>query len=104
MDAVVAWPRLIQLIEPHYREAVKGRKPMPLEVMLRIYCLQQWYGLSDPAAEERLYDSEAMRRFAGLELGEDEIPGEITILKFHHFQEKHQLTDLLFVDINTYLQ
>jgi transposase, IS5 family len=56
MDQVIPWTRLVDLIEPHYPKAGKGRTPMALEVMLRIYCLQQWYGLSDPAAEESLYD------------------------------------------------
>jgi transposase, IS5 family len=104
MDQVVPWARLINLIEPHYPKAGKGRTPMPLEVMLRIYCLQQWYGLSDPAAEESLYDIESMCRFAGLELGEDASPDETTILKFRHLLEKHLLTDALFVEIKAHLQ
>jgi len=65
------------LIEPHYLKGLKGRKPMPLEVMLRIYFLQQWYGLSDPAAEESLYDIESMCTFARLKLGEDAIPDDM---------------------------
>ena len=69
-----------------------GRPAMPLEVMLRIYGLQQWYALSDPLAEESLYDSDAMQRFAGLELGEDRIPDETTILNFRHLLERHDLT------------
>jgi IS5 family transposase len=77
---------------------------MPLEVMLRIYCLQQWYGLSDPAAEESLYDMDSMRRFAGLELGEDAIPDETTILNFRHLLEKHQLTDAVFEEVKVYLE
>jgi hypothetical protein len=73
MDAVVPWMRLQALIEPHYPKAglKGGRPPMPLEMMLRIYFLQSWYALSDPMAEETLYDSEAMRRFAGIELGDE---------------------------------
>jgi IS5 family transposase len=72
MEAVVPWPRLPALIEPHDpKMGVKGGRPaMALELMLRIHCLQQRYALSDPLAEESLYDSDAMRRFAGLELGE----------------------------------
>ena len=69
---------------------------MPLEVMLRVYCLQQWYALSDPAAEEALYDSDAMRRFAGLELGDDAIPDETTILNFRHPLERHELMRAIF--------
>jgi transposase, IS5 family len=76
MHAVVPWGRLMALIAPHYtRTGPKGgRPPMPLETMLRVYFLQNWYVLSDPMAEETLYDSEAMRRFAGIELGDDRIP------------------------------
>ena len=72
MDAVVPWGRLLTLIEPHYPQA--GRPLMLLERMLRVYVFQNWYALSDPMAEETLYDSEAMRRFAGIELGDDRIP------------------------------
>ena len=76
METVVPWDRLIRLIEPHYpKMGPKGGRPtIPLATMLRVYCLQQWYALSDPMAEESLYDSDAMRRFAGLELGDDRIP------------------------------
>ena len=104
MEQVVPWARLLNLIEPYYPKAGKGRRPMPLEVMLRIYFLQQWYGLSDPAAEESLYDIESMRRFAGLELGDDAIPDETTILNFRHLLEKHHLTSDIFEDVKVYLQ
>ena len=66
MDQVVPWERLLQLILPHYPKAGNGRVPMPLEAMLRIYFLQQWFNLSDPAAEDSLYDIESMRRFCGI--------------------------------------
>ena len=71
MEVVVPWGRLLGLIAPQYPKSGPkgGRPPMPLEVMLRVYFLQNWYALSDPMAEETLYDSEAMRRFAGIELG-----------------------------------
>ena len=105
MEEVVPWTRLLALIEPHYpkRGARGGRPPMPLETMLRVYFLQQWYALSDPMAEEMLYDSEAMRRFAGIELGDDRIPDETTILNFRHLLEKHALTERLFVEVNKHL-
>ena len=83
MDAVMPW-RLIALIEPHYPKAGNGTQPMPMERMLRIYFMQQWFNLSDPAMEDALYDSESMRRFAGIELVEDAIPDETTILRFRH--------------------
>ncbi len=76
---------------------------MPMESMLRIYFLQQWYSLSDPAAEEALYDIESMRRFAQLELVVDALPDETTILNFRRMVEKHRLSEVLFNDINAYL-
>ncbi|PQO21777.1 IS5/IS1182 family transposase [Rhodobacteraceae bacterium WD3A24] len=105
MDAVVPWRRLLGLIEPHYpRTGAKGgRPPMPLETMLRVYFLQQWYALSDPMAEEMLYDSDAMRRFAGIELGDDRIPDETTILNFRHLLEREGLTEAIFAEVNAYL-
>ncbi|RJE82000.1 IS5 family transposase [Paracoccus onubensis] len=105
MDAVVPWDRLLALIEPHYPKAGPkgGRPPMPLETMLRVYFLQNWYALSDPMAEETLYDSEAMRGFAGIELGDDRIPDETTILNFRHLLERHGLTEAIFADVNAHL-
>jgi IS5 family transposase len=105
MEAVVPWGRLLALIAPHYPKAgSKGeRPPMPLETMLRVYFLQNWYALSDRMAEETLYDSEAMRRFAGIELGDDRIPDETTILNFRHLLERHGLTEAIFADVNAHL-
>ena len=105
MDAVVPWGRLLALIVPHHPKAglKGGRPPMPLETMLRIYFLQNWYAMSDPMAEETLYDSEAMRRFAGIELGDDRIPDETTILNFRHLLERHGLTEAIFADVNAHL-
>ena len=96
MDAVIPWSRLIGLIEPHYPNAGKGRPPHELERMLRIYFLQQWFNLSDPQAEDAIYDSESMRRFARVELGDDKIPDESTILRFRHLLEQHRLTEAIF--------
>ena len=96
MDAVIPWARLVALIEPHYPKAGRGRPPLGIEKMLRVYFLQQWFNLSDPQAEEALYDSEAMRRFAGVELSEDVIPDETTVLRFRHLLEQHQLTEAMF--------
>lgn len=104
MEAVVPWARLEALISPHYTKPRKGRPQMPLSVMLRIYFLQQWYGLSDPGAEEALYDMHSMRDFAGLDLGHDPIPDETTILNFRHLLEQHTLTEALFEAVKTYLQ
>ena len=103
MDRVVPWEKLLALIEPQYPKAGNGRRPMPLERMVRIYFVQQWYGLSDPGMEEALYDIESVRRFAGIELGEEEIPDETTILNFRHLLEKHGLTEKLLAEVNEYL-
>ena len=93
IDAVVPWTQLRALIAPYYpKVGSKGASPpMPLEMMLRVYFLQSWCALGDLMAEEGLYDSEAMRRFAGGgELGDGRIPDETTILNFRHLLEKHQ--------------
>ena len=105
MDQVVPWARLCALIEPHYPKASSagGRPPLPLERMLRIYCLQQWYNLSDPGAEEALYDSITMRRFAGVSTDADIIPDETSILNFRRLLESHQLTERLLTEINAHL-
>src|SRR5215471_12923898 len=104
MDAVIPWQRLIARIEPHYPKAGAGRQPLGLEKMLRIYFLQQWFNLSDPAAEDAIYDSESMRRFAGVDLGEDVVPDETTILRFRHLLEKHRLTEGIFAEIRALLE
>lgn len=104
MDAVIPWAGLVALIEPHYPKAGGGRPPLPLERMLRIYFMQQWFNLSDPQAEDALYDSESMRRFAGVELAEDTIPDETTILRFRHLLEEHELTEAMFAAVRKLLE
>ena len=104
MDAVIPWARLMALIEPQYPKAGGGRHPHPLERMLRIYFMQNWFNLSDPQAEDSLYDMESMRRFAGIELAEDTIPDESTILRFRHLLEKHHLTEQIFAEVRTLLE
>src|ERR1700752_3733360 len=104
MDAVIPWTRLLGLIAPHYPKAGNGRQPLGMEKMLRIYFLQQWFNLSDPGAEEAIYDSESMRRFARVELSEETIPDETTILNFPHLLEEHELTRAMFERINGLLE
>ncbi len=104
MDTVVPWARLLAVIEPHYPKAVEGRPPHPMPRMLRIYFMQQWFNLSDPAMEDALYDSESMRRFAGIDLTTDLVPDETTILRFRHLLEKHQLTAKLFAEVRKLLE
>ncbi len=103
MDQVIPWKELLQVIEGYYPKAGNGRQPMPMERMLRIYFMQQWYNLSDPAMEESLYDSESMRRFAGIDAMIDVIPDETTILNFRHMLEEHDLTKQIFEKTKQYL-
>lgn len=101
MDEIIPWGVLVKPIKRVYPQGHTGRPPVPLEAMLRIYFLQQWYGLSDPAAEDSLYDTESMRRFVGVDL--DSIPDESTILRFRHRLEKEGLTAKLFQKVEAYL-
>jgi len=103
MDKVIPWSELLGIIEKHYPKAGNGRRPIPMERMLRVYCMQQWYQLSDPAMEDALYDIESMRRFAGIDLGTDVVPDETTILHFRHLLEKHKLTKQILEKGNQYL-
>jgi len=105
MEQVVPWSRLLALIEPHYPKGSDkgGRPPLPLERMFRIYCLQQWYNLSDPGAEEALYDSITMRQFAGVRADDDVIPDESSILNLRRLLERHKLTERVLTEINAHL-
>ena len=99
MEAAVPWARLVALIEPHYPKGERGRPPLGVERMLRVYFLQQWYALADEALEDALYDSQAMRAFAGSE----EVPDATTLLQFRHLLERHELTRALFEGLNAHL-
>ncbi len=103
MDRVIPWRDLLKVIRKHYPKVGNGRQPMPMERMLRIYFMQQWYGLSDPAMEDALYDIESMRRFANINLEVDTVPDETTILNFRHLLEEHNLTEKVFAKIRRYL-
>ena len=104
MEQVVPWAELCALIEPYYPKAGGGRPPVGLERMLRIYFLQQWFNLSDPAVEEALYDSAVMRGFVGIDLGREPVPDESTVCKFRHLLEEHQLGGQMLEAVNLYLQ
>jgi hypothetical protein len=82
MDGVTSWALLLALIAPYNPRAGRGRCPLPLPTILRVYFLQQWFDLSNPKAEEMLYDSDSIRRFARFDLGEDTVPDESTVLRF----------------------
>ena len=104
MDGVMPWPELESLIAPHYPKEGNGRPAVGLSIMLRIYFLQHWFSLSDPGAEEALYDSPALRRFAGVDLGRAAAPDETTILHFRHLLERHDLCGAMLDAVNHYLE
>jgi len=103
MEQVVPWARLVACIEPHYFKGERGRKPVGIERMLRMYFLQQWYALADEALEDALYDSQALRSFVGIDLGSESVPDATTLLKFRHLLERHALTQEIFNEINAHL-
>jgi IS5 family transposase len=104
MEGVVPWTELVALIEPYYPKAGTGRQPVGLSIMLRVYFLQQWFNLSDPGAEDALYESPALRRFAGVDLGRAAAPDETTILRFRHLLEEHELCGKILDTVNLYLE
>ena len=104
MEQVVPWAELCRLIEPYYPKAGNGRQPVGVERMLRIYFLQQWFNLSDPAVEEALYDSAVMRQFVGIDLGREPVPDETTACKFRHLLEEYGLGGEILQTVNLYLE
>jgi IS5 family transposase len=104
MEQVVPWGELSSLVEPYYPRAGNGRRPVGVERMLRIYFLQQWFSLSDPAVEEALYDSPILREFARIDLGQEPVPDETTVCKFRHLLEAHALGGAMMQAVNLHLQ
>ena len=104
MDAVVPWSRLVERLGPLYPKGERGRPPVPLERMLRVYFVQQWYGLSDDGVEDAFYDSQALRGFAGIALNRDPIPDATTVLHFRHWLERHDLAKGLFDEVCAMLE
>jgi IS5 family transposase len=103
MEQVVPWARLVDRLRPLYPKGERGRPPIGLERMLRLYFVQQWYGLADEALEDALYDSQALRGFVGIELNRDAVPDATTVLHFRHWLERHELTRALFDEVGAML-
>jgi len=104
MERIVPWSRLIAVIEPLYPKSGRvGRPPIGVPKMLRMYCLQQWYGLADEALEDALYDSQALRDFVGIDLSRESVPDATTLLKFRRLLQDNDLTRALFDEINAHL-
>jgi transposase, IS5 family len=100
MEALIPWDKLLAVIEPFYPKGQRGRPPIGLERMLRVYFLQQWYGLADEAIEDALYDSQALQGFARIDLAAEGVPDATTLLKFRRLLETHNLCKGLFSAIN----
>lgn len=104
MEQVVPWARLAEVIEPHYPKSGKrGRPPIGLERMLRMYFVQQWYGLADEAVEDAVYDSQALRNFMGIDLSRESVPDATTLMGFRHRLEAHDLAQAMLVEVNAML-
>ena len=103
MEQVVPWEALLALIEPAYPKAGNGRRPYAIKTMLRIHLMQNWFGYSDPAMEEALYEVAPLRKFAGLSLTRGSVPDETTILNFRRLLETHDLAPKMLASVNTHL-
>jgi transposase, IS5 family len=104
MERIVPWARMIAVIKPLYPKSGRvGRQPIGVAKMLRMYCLQQWYGLADEALEDALYDSQALRDFVGIDLSRESVPDATTLLKFRRLLQDNDLTRALFDEINSHL-
>jgi IS5 family transposase len=104
MEGIVPWSAMEALVRPHYAKAGNGRQPVGLSIMLRTYFVQQWFNLSDPGVEEALYESAALRRFVGVDLGVAPAPDETTVCRFRHLLEKHDLGGLMLEAVNVHLE
>ena len=104
IEAITPWSELVQVLEPFYPSGARGRPPIGLERMLRMYVAQQCFGLSDEGAEDALYDSQAIRAFVGIDLSREAAPDATTLLKFRRLLEKHQLTKAIFKVVNDHLE
>lgn len=100
MDEIIPWDEWISIIEPFYPKGERGRRPMGIEKMLRMYLLQIWFNLSDPATEDAIYDSYAMRKFSGIDFMTEAVPDETTLCRFRHLLEANGINKLFFDAIN----
>jgi len=107
MLTAIPWQRLGDKIKPYYFSNDNnkgGRPPFELDLILKIHCMQQWFGLSDPGMEDAIYDRNSFQKFLNIDLMAGGVPDETTILNFRHLLEKHDLAKALFEEINSYLE
>lgn len=103
MDLIIPWEYWIEMIRPYYYKNTRGRRPIGIETMLRMYLMQVWFNLSDEGIEDAIYDSYAMRTFMHLDFNEQQVPDATTLLKFRHLLEKHSIGEKLFADVSARL-
>ena len=104
MEKIIPWVHWIGIIQPYYYNNKRGRKPISIEVMLRMYLMQNWFNLSDEGMEEAIYDSYAMRSFLKINFIDEQVPDATTLLKFRHLLEKHHIGEKIFQDVNDRLE
>ncbi len=104
MDKIIPWKHWVELIQPYYYNSKRGRKPVAIETMLRMYLMQNWFNLSDEGIEEAIYDSFAMRSFLKINFIDEQVPDATTLLKFRHLLEKHHIGEQIFNDVSARLE
>ena len=104
MDEIIPWEHWIDLIREYYPPGKRGRPPIGIETMLRMYLLQNWFNLSDKGVEEAIYDSYAMRNFMHIEFLSEQVPNSTTLLKFRHLLEEHKIDEQIFADVTDRLE
>jgi IS5 family transposase len=100
MDEIIPWSYWVEMIRPYYFNNERGRKPIGIETMLRMYLMQIWFSLSDEGIEDSIYDSYAMRTFMHIDFNEQQVPDATTLLKFRHLLEKNKIGEKIFADVN----
>lgn len=103
MEGLMPWAEFCALIEPYYPKAGNGRPPVGLERILRMYCIANWFNLSDVACEDALYDVPVFREFCRIDLGRERVPDATTLMNFRHLLETHQLGAALFAKVGELL-
>ena len=104
MDEIVPWDKWVSIIKEVYPEGKRGRKPIGIETMLRMYLMQNWFNLSDAGIEDAIYDSYAMKKFLGIDFAHEQVPDATTLLKFRHLLEAKDITKKLFADVTERLR
>jgi len=104
MEKMIPWKNWIGIIEKYYYKGENGRPPKNIELMLRMYLVQNWFTLSDEATEDAVYDSIAVRKFVGIDIIEEDVPDSTTLLRFRHLLEKNKLQEKFFQQVEQMLE